>query len=151
VRIISKQRVYVLHVLTYKEYDKEKWKMAVTAKPRAARSRTCQRFDKNKYGRLLARTEPAMIRNGADYRRVEAENGNLLRKGEHLTPEEECLLDLLSALVERYEDEHLIDCAMNAGVPVVTSNKRDLAQAQKALGLKVMTPAEFVVALTAPN
>jgi hypothetical protein len=28
-----------------------------------------------------------------------------LRKGERLTPEEERLLDLLSALVERYEDE----------------------------------------------
>jgi hypothetical protein len=29
----------------------------------------------------------------------------LLRKGEHLTPGEERLPDLLSALVERYEDE----------------------------------------------
>lgn len=48
-------------------------------------------------------------------------------------------------------DEHLIDCAMNAGAPVVTSNKRDLAQAQKALGLKVMTPAEFVAAMISPN
>jgi len=48
-------------------------------------------------------------------------------------------------------DDHLIDCAMNASSLVVTSNKRDLAQAQNALGLKVMTPAEFVAAMTAPN
>lgn len=48
-------------------------------------------------------------------------------------------------------DEHLIDCAMNAGAPVVTSNKRDLAQAQNALGIKVMTPAEFVAAMTSPD
>jgi hypothetical protein len=48
-------------------------------------------------------------------------------------------------------DDHLIDCAMNAGAPIVTSNKRDFAQAQKALGLKVMTPAEFVATMTVPN
>lgn len=46
-------------------------------------------------------------------------------------------------------DEHLIDCAMNADAPVVTSNKRDFVQAQKALGLRVMKPVEFVAVLTA--
>lgn len=46
-------------------------------------------------------------------------------------------------------DEHLIDCAMNADAPVVTYNRRDLAQAQQALGLKVLSPVEFVAALTA--
>ena len=30
----------------------------------------------------------------------------LLRKGENLSPEEETLLDLVSDLVEKYEDEH---------------------------------------------
>lgn len=48
-------------------------------------------------------------------------------------------------------DEHLIDCAMNADASVVTYNQRDLAQAQKALGLRVMTPVEFIVALTTPT
>lgn len=48
-------------------------------------------------------------------------------------------------------DDHLIDCAMNADAPVVTSNVRDLVQAQKALGSRVMTPAECVVALTTQN
>ena len=48
-------------------------------------------------------------------------------------------------------DEHLIDCAMSADAVVVTANKKDLAQAQKTLGLRVMSPVEFVTALTAPN
>ena len=46
-----------------------------------------------------------MIRNETECRRVEGEISKLLRKGDNLTPEEERLLDLLSALVERYEDE----------------------------------------------
>jgi HTH-type transcriptional regulator/antitoxin HigA len=76
--------------------------MTVTAKPR---SRARQQFDERKYGRLLARTVPSVIRNDAECRRAEAEIAKLLRKGANLTPEEERLLDLLSALVERYEDE----------------------------------------------
>ncbi|MBI1765973.1 MAG: PIN domain-containing protein [Acidobacteria bacterium] len=48
-------------------------------------------------------------------------------------------------------DDHLIDCAMNADATVVTANIRDLAQAQKTLGLRVMSPVEFVMALTDPN
>jgi HTH-type transcriptional regulator/antitoxin HigA len=38
-------------------------------------------------------------------RLVEGEIAKLLRKGDNLTPEEDRLLDLLAALVERYEDE----------------------------------------------
>jgi predicted nucleic acid-binding protein len=41
-------------------------------------------------------------------------------------------------------DEHLIDCAMNAGAVIVTFNVRDFRQAQESLGLNVMTPVEFV-------
>jgi HTH-type transcriptional regulator/antitoxin HigA len=79
--------------------------MTVTAKSNAARSRARQRFDERKYGQLLARTAPAVIRNEADLKRVEEEIAKLLRKGDDLAPEEDRLLDLLSALVERYEDE----------------------------------------------
>ncbi len=79
--------------------------MIATVKPQAVRSRTRQRFDEGKYGRLLARTVPAVIRNDAECRRAEEEVTKLLRKGDNLTPEEDRLLDLLSALVERYEDE----------------------------------------------
>ena len=41
-------------------------------------------------------------------------------------------------------DEHIIDCAMNVGAMVVTSNIRDFQVAKQALGLQVMTPVEFI-------
>ena len=46
-------------------------------------------------------------------------------------------------------DDHLIDCAMNAGVPVVTSNLRDFRQAEHRLGLAVLSPVDFVTYLAA--
>ena len=79
--------------------------MTVTAKTTANGPRARRRFDQRKYGRLLAQAAPAVIRNETECRRVEGEISKLLRKGDNLTPEEERLLDLLSALVERYEDE----------------------------------------------
>lgn len=44
-------------------------------------------------------------------------------------------------------DDHVIDCAMNAGVPVVTANVRDFRLAQQSLGLVVLTPVDFVTLL----
>ncbi len=44
-------------------------------------------------------------------------------------------------------DEHVIDCAMNAGAIVITSNIRDFQRAKESLGLQVMTPIELVVRL----
>jgi predicted nucleic acid-binding protein len=44
-------------------------------------------------------------------------------------------------------DDHLIDCAMNAGGPVVTANVRDFRLAQQTLGLVVLTPVDFVTRL----
>lgn len=41
-------------------------------------------------------------------------------------------------------DEHIIDCAMNAGAVVVTSNGSDFRLAEESLGLQVMNPVEFV-------
>ncbi len=41
-------------------------------------------------------------------------------------------------------DEHVIDCAMNAGAVVVTSNVRDFRLAEESLGLQVMNPVAFV-------
>ncbi len=41
-------------------------------------------------------------------------------------------------------DDHLIDCALNSGGMIVTSNIRDFREAEKSLGLTVMTPAGFV-------
>ena len=44
-------------------------------------------------------------------------------------------------------DDHVIDCAMNAGVSVVTANVRDFRLAQQTLGLVVLTPVDFVARL----
>jgi hypothetical protein len=45
-------------------------------------------------------------------------------------------------------DDHVIDCAMNAGVPVVTANVQDFRQAERSLGLVVLTPVDFVTRLS---
>lgn len=44
-------------------------------------------------------------------------------------------------------DDHIIDCAMNAGATVITSNVRDFRTAREALGLQVVTPVEAAIQL----
>lgn len=44
-------------------------------------------------------------------------------------------------------DDKVIDCAMNAGAIVVTSNVRHFRKAIESLGLQVMTPAALVLKL----
>ncbi len=44
-------------------------------------------------------------------------------------------------------DEHLIDCAMNAGAVIITYHLRDFSTAKDSLGLIVWTPIEFVAML----
>lgn len=46
-------------------------------------------------------------------------------------------------------DDHMIDCAMNAGAVMVTLNMRDFAAARLAIGLQVLTPEQFVALLNA--
>ena len=41
-------------------------------------------------------------------------------------------------------DDLVIDCAMNAGAIVITSNIRDFQSAKESLGLQVLTPVQFV-------
>jgi putative PIN family toxin of toxin-antitoxin system len=41
-------------------------------------------------------------------------------------------------------DDLVIDCAMNSGAIVVTSNIRDFRSAKESLGLRVLTPVQFV-------
>lgn len=45
-------------------------------------------------------------------------------------------------------DDHLIDCAMNSGAVIVTSNVKDFRIATESLGVPVLTPLEFLVWLT---
>ena len=41
-------------------------------------------------------------------------------------------------------DEHVIDCAMNANAVVITQNVKHFRNATKWLGLRVLTPLEFI-------
>ncbi len=41
-------------------------------------------------------------------------------------------------------DDLVIDCAMNAGAIAVTHNIRDFRSAKESLGLRVLTPVQFV-------
>jgi hypothetical protein len=45
-------------------------------------------------------------------------------------------------------DDHVINCALNANAPVITSNIRDFRQARLKLGLQNLTPAELLELLT---
>jgi HTH-type transcriptional regulator/antitoxin HigA len=65
-----------------------------------------RRFNKRKYGELLAESVPTVIRNEEEYDRAIEQIEKLLRKGDRISAEEDHLLDLLSTLVEKYEDEH---------------------------------------------
>ncbi|MFN7946437.1 MAG: PIN domain-containing protein [Blastocatellia bacterium] len=48
-------------------------------------------------------------------------------------------------------DELVIDCAMNAGVPIVTMNTRDFQAARLSLGLAVLKPVALVAILAGEN
>ena len=61
-------------------------------------------FNEKIYANLLANTLPRAIETEEECLRVEKIVGELLKKGDHLSPEENELLDLLSDLIENYED-----------------------------------------------
>ena len=63
-------------------------------------------FNKQKYGKLLAATIPTVIRTEPEYDRAIPRIEALLKKGDRISAEEDRLLDLLSTLVKKYEDEH---------------------------------------------
>lgn len=44
-------------------------------------------------------------------------------------------------------DQHVIDCAMNAGAIVITENTRDFRMARESLGLQVLTPLQLLQVL----
>lgn len=65
--------------------------------------------DKTKYGLLLMETLPSVISSEEELERLTEEVNRLMTKGikqSELSPEEENLLELLSVLIESYEDEH---------------------------------------------
>jgi HTH-type transcriptional regulator/antitoxin HigA len=65
------------------------------------------KLDPAKYGRLLAETLPTVITNESEYDRVVALMNKLVVIPEdRITPEQERLLDLLTLLIESYDEEH---------------------------------------------
>ncbi|WP_226889390.1 putative toxin-antitoxin system toxin component, PIN family [Nostoc sp. MG11] len=44
-------------------------------------------------------------------------------------------------------DDLVIDCAMNSGAIVITSNIRDFQKAKESLGVQIMTPVQLVIKL----
>lgn len=45
-------------------------------------------------------------------------------------------------------DEHVIECTLNANATLITANLKDFRQAQREVGLAVMSPASYVNMLT---
>jgi HTH-type transcriptional regulator/antitoxin HigA len=87
-------------------------------------------LDGRKYGRLLARTLPRAIKTEEENERAISEIERLMDKGEeNLSPEEENLLELLTVLVEKFEDEHYeISDATPAEVIKMLMEERGLRQ-----------------------
>jgi HTH-type transcriptional regulator / antitoxin HigA len=65
------------------------------------------KLNAKKYGDLLLKVLPRRICTEAEYDRVAEVVSRLATKGEHsLTPEEDMLLELLTVLIEYYDEEH---------------------------------------------
>lgn len=65
-----------------------------------------KRINKRKYGALLASALPAVIKTEEENERMLALAEQLIDKGEHRTPEEDQLFELVTRLIEDFEDEH---------------------------------------------
>ena len=62
-------------------------------------------IDRQKYGRLLARTLPAVIETDTEYEHFLVETEKLIDKEER-SPEEDKLLDLMTTLIENFEEKN---------------------------------------------
>src|ERR1043166_1776221 len=62
-------------------------------------------IDPRKYGRLLARTLPGIIETKSEYERFLTEIEKLIDQ-EKRSPEEDKLLDLITTLVEKFEEKN---------------------------------------------
>jgi len=75
----------------------------------AATNRTdaALKLNPQRYGRLLAQRLPTVIRTERENEKMLAAIWELMKKGEaNLSAEELALLELMSVLVERFEEEH---------------------------------------------
>ncbi len=65
-----------------------------------------KRINKRKYGALLADALPAVIKTEEENERMLALAEQLIDKGESRTPEEDQLFELVTKLIEDFEEEH---------------------------------------------
>ena len=65
-----------------------------------------KRINKRKYGELLADTLPAVIKTEEENERMLALAEQLIDKGERRTLEEDQLFELVTKLIEDFEEEH---------------------------------------------
>jgi len=72
--------------------------------------------DSRKYARLLAKALPSVVETEEQNDRMLREIERLIDKGDDRTPEEDKLLDLLVALVEKFEEQHY---ALNSATPLI--------------------------------
>ena len=90
------------------------------------------KVDQKKYGRLLANVLPSAITNDKELDRLIEEVDRLITKDIKLgalSPEEDKLLELLSVLIEEYEDKHYpIDDAPPHEVLKFLMEQNDLKQ-----------------------
>jgi HTH-type transcriptional regulator/antitoxin HigA len=63
-------------------------------------------IDVQVYGQLLSKTQPRVIRSEKDNRKAAAELERLDTLGRPMTPEEDELAELLTALITTFEDDH---------------------------------------------
>lgn len=83
----------------------------------------------NRYARLLARALPKVIETEEENERMLAEVERLFDKGEdHLSPEEQALLELMTHLIQAFEDRHY---QLNAATPLSV-----LKELMEARGIK---------------
>lgn len=66
------------------------------------------RFNRRRYGALLAEAIPRVITSGDELERISRQAEPLLKKGEARTPEENALLDLLLKLIDDYQEKNSI-------------------------------------------
>ena len=105
----------------------------------------------------LGRTLEVCISNALAYEYAEVLSRQLSpHRWQQMRPVLETLLDRARFVTIYYSwrpispdpgDDHVIDCAMNAGAVVITSNLRDFQSASIALSLRVLTPVEAILHL----
>jgi HTH-type transcriptional regulator/antitoxin HigA len=66
------------------------------------------RFNRRRYGALLAEAIPRVITSGAELERISRQAEPFLKKGEACTAEESALLDLLLKLIDDYQEKNSI-------------------------------------------